>query len=47
MYLHTMLIGPRAEDCLLASKNLPSFEDIGKDHRIEVSDMRGYIRVSR
>jgi len=41
--LHAMLIGAGAEDRRFALEDLPSLEDVRKNHGIEVADMRGYI----
>jgi hypothetical protein len=41
-YLQAVFIGTRAEQRLLSLQHLPSLEDVGEDHGIEVADMRGF-----
>lgn len=40
--LHSVLISAGAEYCFTAFQELPTFEDIREDHRVEVPDMRSY-----
>lgn len=41
-----MLIRARTQNSFLSLEYLPSFEDIRKDHRVHVSDMRGWLTES-
>ena len=43
--LQAVFVGARAENCPFSFQYPPSFEDIGKDQRVEVADMRSGIDV--
>lgn len=44
-YLKPMFVCSCAHDRLLSSEHSPSFDDVRKDHGIQVSDMRGGVHI--